>query len=424
MTSMQSRQSLRRHLLFGCAVVAAMGPGLGGWMALTEIEGAVLAPGTLVVESSVKAVQHPVGGVVAEILARNGDEVRQGQTLLRLDAATGASNLAIVRRALLEQEARRARLVAERDGRDRIEFPALAVDGDGAAILDGEARLFQSRQTARTGQKHQLLQSIEQMRMEIAGMEAQLSAKTREASLLGRELSGARSLFERQLLPVARLTALERDAARLEGERAQTAAAIARTRGRMAETELKILQLDLDASSEVGRELREVEARIGELTERRALAEEQVRRLEIRAPQDGIVHQSTVHTVGGVIPAGETLMQVVPATDGLIVEARVQPSDIDELAVGRPVLLRFSSFDQKTTPEANGIVTTVGADVSTDTRTGMPYYTARVRFSEAPKSVSLTPGMPAEVFISTGARTVMAYLAQPLTDQLARAFRD
>lgn len=425
MTAKDTRLSIKRHIIIGGAVIGAIVPGVGGWMALTEIEGAVMAPGTVVVETSIKSVQHPVGGVVNQILARDGDIVRQGDVLMRLDASAANASLAITKRSLLEFQARQARLIAERDGGQTIAFPPhLANTDDGTMAANSETTLFEARQSARAGLKQQLRQGIEQMRMEITGLQAQLATNQHEASLLNRELSGARSLFDKQLIPVSRLTTLERDASRLDGERAHIQATVARTNGKISESELKILQLDLEMSSDAGRELREVEARIGELSERLILAEEQVRRLEIRAPQDGVIHQSVVHTVGGVVSPGETVMLVVPREDGLLVEARVQPSDVDEVVVGRSVRLRFSAFDMKTTPEASGTVETVAANVSTDQRTGMPYYTTRIRFQSSPTAANLKPGMPAEVFIKTGSRTVMTYLTQPLTDQVARAFRD
>jgi HlyD family secretion protein len=227
---------------------------------------------------------------------------------------------------------------------------------------------------------------------------------------------------------ISRLTSLERDVARLSGERAQYIASKAEAKGKITETQLQIIQVDKDMVSEVSKDLRETNDKIGELIERKVTAEDQLRRVDIRAPQNGIVEQSTVHTVGGVINAGEAIMLIVPQTDDLQVEAKVDPQDIDKLQVGQKTLLRLSAFDQRTTPELNGVVSRVSPDVATDQRTGRTYYTIRV--SMPPKEVArlgevrLIPGMPVEAFVQTGDRTLMSYLMKPLHDQLMRAFRE
>ena len=224
------------------------------------------------------------------------------------------------------------------------------------------------------------------------------------------------------------LSRLERDAARLNGERAQYIASRAQAKGKITETELQIIQVDKDMVSEVSKDLRETNDKIGELIERKVTAEDQLRRVDIRAPQDGVVEQSTVHTVGGVINAGDAIMLIVPQTDNLSVEARVNPQDIDQLQLGQKTLLRFSAFNQRTTPELIGIVSRVSADTTTDQRTGQSYYTMRVALppEEVAKlgEVKLIPGMPVEAFVQTGDRTMMSYLVKPLQDQLMRAFRE
>ena len=227
----------------------------------------------------------------------------------------------------------------------------------------------------------------------------------------------------------SRLTTLERDAARLSGERAQYIASRAQAKGKITETELQIIQVDKDMVSEVSKDLRETNDKIGEFVERKVTAEDQLRRIDIRAPQDGMVLQSTVHTVGGVITAGDAIMMIVPQADALSVEAKVNPQDIDKLQIGQKTLLRLSAFNQRTTPELNGVVTRVSADVTTDQRTGQSYYTIRV--SMPPKEVArlgedvkIIPGMPVEAFVQTGDRTMLSYLMKPLSDQLMRAFRE
>jgi HlyD family secretion protein len=224
------------------------------------------------------------------------------------------------------------------------------------------------------------------------------------------------------------MTTLERDAARLAGERAQYIASKAQAKGKITETELQIIQVDKDLVSEVSKDLRETNDKIGEFVERKVTAEDQLRRVDIRAPQDGMVLQSTVHTVGGVITAGDAIMMIVPQADDLQVEAKVNPQDIDKLQIGQKTLLRLSAFNQRTTPELNGVVTRVSPDVTTDQRTGQSYYTIRVSMPPAEVArlgeAKMIPGMPVEAFVQTGDRTMLSYLIKPLSDQLMRAFRE
>ena len=255
----------------------------------------------------------------------------------------------------------------------------------------------------------------------------QEAAKSKEVKLLMQELESVRVLWKQNLVQISRVTALERDAARLEGERASLIAAVAQGRGRIAELELKIHQIDQDLSTEVGKELAEIRAKKSELTERRVSAEDQLKRIDLVAPQDGRVFQRNVHTVGGVIQAGEPVMLIVPQTDTLIVEAKVAPHDIDQIHIGQHAVLRFAAFNQRTTPELNGEVIHIGADVAQDDKATEPYYSVRVRVSDGELArlggLQLLAGMPVEVFIQTTPRTVASFLVKPLTDQLARAFR-
>ena len=430
---LEAHRSIRRHLWAGVLMVALLAGGVGGWAATTEIAGAVIAPGFLVVESNVKKVQHPTGGVVGEIRARDGDRVKAGDIVVRLDETITRANLSIVTRGLDEQMARKGRLEAERDGRDVLTFPREVLDRENepavADTLAGERRLFELRRTARIGQQAQLRQRIGQLDEEIGGLNAQLAAKQQEIVLVQRELKGARELWDKNLMPITKLTSLEREATRLEGERGQLTASVAQSKGKISELELQIIQIDRDMASEVGKDLREAESKIGEFVEKKVAAEDQLKRIDIRAPQDGTVHQSTAHTVGGVITAGaEPIMLIVPDTDTLMVEAKVQPQDIDQLQLGQRAVLRFSTFNQRTTPELNGTVTRISADAAQDQRTGLSSYTIRVALT-APEiarlgDVKLVPGMPVEAFLQTGDRKVMSYLVKPMMDQIARAFRE
>lgn len=430
----RTQRSIVRHLKYGIALVALLVGGVGGWAATTDIAGAVIAQGALVVDSNVKRVQHPTGGTVGEVRVRDGDHVRAGDILVRLDDTVTRANLAIVTKNLSELWTRKARLEAERDGAEAITFPPELSALDGEVDVDipkltaSERKLFDARRFARIGQKAQLQQRIAQLGEEIAGFKAQEQAKAREIVLIKRELDGARDLWEKNLMPISKLTMLEREATRLDGARAQLISSIAQSKGKIAETELQILQVDRDLNSEVGKDLRDIDGRTGELVERKVAAEDQLKRIDIRAPQEGYVHQSAVHTVGGVINAGDTVMVIVPELDKLAVEAKVLPQDIDQLRLGQQTSVRFSAFNQRTTPVVNGALSRISADTTTDQRTGVAYYTIRVTMAESEIArlgeVKLVPGMVAEVFIQTGDRKVVSYLVKPLQDQIMRAFRE
>jgi membrane fusion protein, type I secretion system len=427
-----TRRSMRRHLLVAVVVVCILVIGVGGWGTTAVISGAVVASGSLVVDSNVKKVQHPTGGIVGELRVRDGDRVRAGDIVVRLDETVTRANLAIVRKGLDELMARKARLESERDGWDTIVFPAQLVAGasdpDRTAAMDSERKLFNLRKTARSGQKAQLRERVAQLGEEIAGLTAQQNSKSKEISLVERELAGVRDLWSKNLVQINRLTALEREAARLDGERGQLVAAAAQAKGKVAETALQILQIDQDIASEVAKELREVDGKIGEFVERKVTAEDQLKRIDVRAPQDGTVFQLAVHTIGGVITASDPIMLIVPEADNLAVEVKVNPQDIDQLQLNQKAILRFTSFNARTTPEIEGVVTRISADISTDQRTGQSYYTLRISLPPEQLQhlgdVKLLPGMPVEAFVQTGDRTMLSYLMKPLHDQFVRAFRE
>jgi len=431
--ALSSHNSIRWHIFAGVVIVTLLVGGLGGWASTAQLSGALIAQGSIVVDSNVKKVQHPTGGVVGEVRAHDGDHVRAGDVLIRLDETVTRANLAIVTKGLTELYARKARLAAERDGADAVpapkEFAGHLSDPEVAEALASERKLFDLRHTSRLGQKDQLRQRVGQLREEIGGLTAQQNAKLKEKSLIEEELVGVRELWRKNLVSVDKLTALEREEARLEGERGQLVAAAAQAKGKIAETELQVLQVDQDLSSDVAKELRETDSKIGEFVERKVTAEDQLRRTDIRSPQNGVVFQSTANTVGGVITAGgDPIMLIVPEADILLVEVKVEPKDIDQVKFGQPVVLRFSAFNQRTTPELNGTVVRIAADTSSDQRTGQTYYLVRISMSaeeiDRLGSVRLTPGMPVEAFIQTGERTLMSYLMKPLHDQLMRSFRE
>jgi HlyD family secretion protein len=386
----------------------------------------------LVVDTNVKKVQHPTGGVVGELRVREGDRVAVGDILLRLDETVTRANLAIVIKSLDELSARQARLEAERDSADAVVFPdrlmARADNLDVSRTIVGEQKLFELRKTARLGQKAQLRERIGQLQEEAQGLSGQANAKKREIELIDTELVGVRDLWKKNLIPISRVTALEREAVRLDGERNQLIASVAQSKGKTTETELQIIQIDQDLRTEVAKELAEIRGKTAELVERQIAAEDQLKRIDIRSPQDGIVHQLAVHTVGGVINAGEPLMLIVPEGDELTVEAKIAPQDIDQLALGQRAVLRFSAFNQRTTPEIDGLVTKISADITQDQKTGASFYTLRITMSPTEvgrlNGLKLIPGMPVETFVQTGERTVMSYLVKPLHDQIMKAFRE
>ncbi|MFB9263182.1 HlyD family type I secretion periplasmic adaptor subunit [Bradyrhizobium erythrophlei] len=428
-----AHQSIRKHLIVGLVVVLVLAGGVGGWASTVPISGALIAPGSVVVDSNVKKVQHPTGGVVGEVRVRDGDVVKAGDIVVRLDETVVKASLAIVVKTLNGLYARAARLEAEQQNRPKIAFPPQlaerADDPDVRDVMGSETKLFEVRVNGRTGQKAQLRERVTQLNEEIAGLQAQETAKDKEIELVQKELVGVRQLYDQHLVQITRLTTLERDAARLAGERAQYIASRAQAKGKITETELQIIQVDKDMLAEVSKDLRETNDKIGEFVERKVTAEDQLRRIDIRAPQDGVVLQSTVHTVGGVITAGDAIMMIVPKADDLSVEAKVNPQDIDKLQVGQKTLLRLSAFNQRTTPELNGVVTRVSADVTTDQRTGQSFYTIRVSMppeevARLGSDVKIIPGMPVEAFVQTGDRTMMSYLMKPLSDQLMRSFRE
>jgi HlyD family secretion protein len=430
--TLANKKTIRRYLTVGLASCILLVGGVGGLAAVTEFSGAVIATGTLAVDSNVKKVQHPTGGVVSEIKVREGDAVKAGDVLIRLDDTVTRAGLAIVAKGLDEFEARRSRLTAERDGSEEIPFPdalkSRSADPIVARSMSGERSLFEFRRAARAGKKSQLKERIGQLVEEIAGLTQQRDAKRQEIDLVKIELEGIRKLWQEKIVSIQRKTALERDAVKLEGEFGQLTSSIAQAKGRSSEIELEIIQIDQDLRSEVATELREVQGRISEFAERKIAAEDQLKRIDIRSPQDGIVQQLAAHTIGGVIAPGEPIMLVVPVADDLTVEARIAPQDIDQVAPGQNAVVRLSAFNQQTTPELTGVLSTVSPDLMTDERTGLSYYTARILLpkDEVAKlhGLALGPGMPAEIFFPTDNRTILSYLVKPLSDQIKRAFRE
>jgi len=424
--------AIRKLTILALSMIILLVGVLGGLAATVHLQGAVIASGTLVVDSYVKPVQHQKGGTVGTVFVKNGDGVEAGQTLVHLDDTQTKANLGIVARRLKELDARKARLVAERDGQPEVVFPPYLSSARGApgvaGILEGEERLFTDRQSSRLGRKAQLEERVRQLAKQADGLQAQQDGKRQALTIIEKELASLQPLLEQGIIPATRVYALQRDKADLTGELGSFIASAAEVNGKVAETRLQIIQVDDDQRTEVSDQLRQAESEIGEYSERLAAAEDELKHIDIRAPQKGVVHQLMVHAAGAVVTPGEAIMQIVPNTDALTPELKLQPQDIDQVAVGQAVTLRFSAFSQRTTPELNGEITKVSADLTTDQRTGQSYYSIRVSVSqdEWKRLGSLTPlaGMPVEAFVQTGERTALAYLTKPFADQVARAFRE
>lgn len=418
------------RIVFATVVMAFLTFGIGGWAAMANLTGAVIAQGTFVVERNVKKVQHSYGGIVSAIHVRNGDQVTAGQPLLQLDPTQIRAELEIIRSQILELTVRSGRLSAEGDNLSELAYPETltANNSDAQAAAAGEIRLFHENRRTREGQKEQLKLRIEQLSEEITGLSAQRDAKAGELQLIQKELEQVRKLHEKQLTSVSRVYAMEREAKRLGGEHGGLTAQIARAKGQISEINVEILSVDANARAQAQRELRAIEGRLAELIEREVAANDKHNRVDLRAPQAGTVHELAVHTIGGIVSPAEQIMLIVPDEDDLSIQARISPNDIDQVVVGRPAKLRLSAFNQQTTPELPGHVVHVAADVTIDPKTGETYYLTRLELDQKDQrsvgGLALVPGMPVEVFMSTGERTALSYLTKPFTDQMNRAFRE
>jgi HlyD family secretion protein len=426
------QQVLRRSSIAGVAMIALFGGTVGLWAGTTTLSGAVIAGGQFVVDTSIKKVQHATGGIVGELKVRDGDRVQAGDLLVRLDETLTRANLQVVSKQLDEYLGRQVRLEAERDGASEIQLPPefahRLAEPAIQKIVNSERTLFEARRAAREAQKDQLKKRIAQSRDEISGLRAQQDAKAREAALIVEELKGVRELYQKNLVQLPRLNALERDAASIEGQRGQLVAGVAQAESRIAETSFQIIQIDEQMRAEAMQELRDIQGKVAEYTERRVAAEDQLKRVDIRAPSPGYVHQLAVHTVGGVISPAEPVMYIVPVNESLDLEARVLPNEIDQVVIGQAATVRVHASNQRTTPDLHGSVTRISADISRDQQTGTPFYTIRVGLP--PEEIKrlgqlkLIAGMQAEVFVQVNERTPFEYFFKPMQEQIGRAFRE
>lgn len=412
----------------GTALALFLLLGAGGWAASAQLSGAVIAQGAVTVDQDLKSIQHRDGGIVSEIRIREGDFVRAGDVLLRLQDTETKAELSIVRSKLVELSIRRARLLAERDGLAAIEFPSDLDVEESPDVFLGEMRLFDGNRTSRQSKIQQLELSVDQIEEEIKGLEAQGQSKGDEFQVVATEYEANKGLVGKGVIARTHLVPIARDRARLSGERGEIQASIARARTRMSEIRLQIIAIDEDARTEAQRELSDVEAEYSELRDRRIAIEDRLARTDIRAPISGTINELNIHTIGGVITPAEELVTIVPEDAKLKVEVKLTPVTIDQLWVGQPARLRFTAFNQRTTPELKGEIVYVSAATTRDDTTGETYYLGDVDVSaeeiEKLGVTALLPGMPVEVFITTEERTALTYFIKPITDQFSRAFRE
>ncbi|MBK1865478.1 HlyD family type I secretion periplasmic adaptor subunit [Aestuariivirga sp. YIM B02566] len=432
MTSASTIKTLRRYQLAGFAGLGLLIGSMGLWSAMASIQGAVIATGTTVVETYLKRIQHRDGGIVADIAVKDGDWVEAGQVLVRLDETDTRAELSILQGTFDEVNAKRARLIAERDDLREVRFPATLLarvsEPRIAELLSGQRKLLSVQKAALDGRIEQLTERIGQLGQEVTGLTAQYESKREQTALVREELSNLKKLLKQGLVEASRVYALDRERARLEGEEGELVAKIAAAKGRISETKLQIIQITDDARTRSLSDLREAEAKVAETDERLTAAKAKLARMEIRAPRAGVVHQLNVHTIGGVIAPGADIMAIVPELDELVIDTQVRPEDIDQVNLGQTAQVRFPAFDQRTTPEVNGEVVQVAADLTRISADSLPFYAVRIRLgAEQIKLLGvhkLKVGMPAEAFIQTRERTPLSYFLQPLTDQIAHTFRE
>lgn len=425
--------SARRQQIFGIVGLVALVGGLGSWSTLANIAGAIVAEGNVEVEANRQVVQHPEGGVVGEINVDDGDLVAAGDVLVRFDDTLQRSELAIVEGQLFEIMARRGRLEAERDGADKITFPdelfELAKDNPVVTeLMAGQERLFNARRESTARESEQLNERKVQIGQQITGAEAQLDSLKRQQELISQELADQTELLQKGLAQATRVLSLQREEARLGGEVGNLIAGIAESRGRIAETEIEILRLTTRIREEAITTLRDLQYTEIELRERRLTTMETLSRLDIRAPASGIVYDKTVHAIRSVVRAAEPVMYIVPQDVPLVIASRIPTIHIDQVRVGQDATLTFSTFDARTTPQLDGVVTKVSPDIFVDENTGEQYYQAELlpKDGEIEKleGQEVLPGMPVQAFIKTDDRTPLTYLVKPMMDYFRKAFRE
>jgi HlyD family secretion protein len=428
----KKRWSTRGSMIIGLLALLVLVGGFGTWTVMAQITGAVIASGQIEVDRNRQVIQHPDGGVVAEILATEGHMVNEGDLLIKLDPEVLQSELAIVEGQLFEILARRARLEAERDNNAAIAFPDLLSSPDhprAAELMVGQRNLFEARNISLQRKKEQLTQRRAQIQSQISGISAQQTALETQQALIGEELANQQSLLDRGLAQASTVLALQRDEAQLLGRVGELAASAAQAAEKTTEIEIEILSLETSRREEAISLLRDLQFNEVELSERRRTLTTQLDRLDIRAPVSGIVYGLAVFAPRSVIRPADPVMFLIPQDRPLVIATQVQLTDVDQIHVGQEASIRFSAFDQRRTPELIGEVALVSADAFKDEVTGLPFYRVELRLSEGelsklPADMTLIPGMPVEAFVRTADRSPIDYLIKPLSDYFAKAFRE
>jgi HlyD family secretion protein/epimerase transport system membrane fusion protein len=415
----------------GLIIVLLAFGGLGLWAATAPLDSASMAPGTITVESNRKVVDHLDGGVVSEILVNDGDRVQAGELLVKLDGTEAQARRDSIRHQLDSALARKARLTAELNGLDQINFPDELMQRRTESpqvreAIAGERQTFNERQQSVEGRVAVEREKIGQLRDEIAGLEAERASAERQVEILRNELIDLRQLSEKGFFPKSRILQRERELARLEGQIGSITARMARSEKSISEARLQIQQIRQEFNEKVVSEKREVEDRIAKLREELVIAAQKLSRTRITAPQAGIVHNLNIHTIGGTVQPGKPIMNIVPVQDKLIIEAEVSPRDVDIVGAGQDAKVRMTALQARTTPVLTGKVVRISPDRITNQEQDRSFYKARIEIpGEELKKLGgqkLQAGMPAEVLINTGERTVLDYILKPLTDAMARGF--
>lgn len=432
MKKINTDRSIRNTIIFGFISLVVMLGAFVSWSVFADLNGAVIAPATIVAETYSKKVQHREGGIIQKILVRDGDVVKEGQDMIFLDPTETKAELDIIQSQLDEVTIRKLRLVAQRDGQTEIALPEnfkqRATEPSLAEILSGQQRLLASTFDTAQSKKNQLLEQIGQINDQIKGYDAQIVANKSQGDLVAIETESLRKLQLQGLVPESRINTNERESARLAGELGQLAASKASAETKIGEIKLQTIQIDEEVRNQALTDLRDTDTKIAELESRQVAASSKLGHMVIKAPTTGTIYQLNVHTEGGVVAPGETLMMVLPANDDLVLEAQVRPNDINQVHEGQAARIRFNGFSTRLVPEIAATVTQVAADTTrTDAQT-QPFYAIRLTISakelEKLGENKLKPGMSAEAFVQTEARSPFSYLVQPLTEMLAHAMRE
>jgi HlyD family secretion protein len=431
-TPTSPRTRLRRVTLAGNLLILCFVLGLGTWSGFAPLESAAVASGVVESESSRKTIQHLEGGIIRKILVADGDVVRAGQTLISLEDTKARAEVQSLQGQLWDATAREARLQAEQHGLERVSFPAkLEImqneSPSVAAVLTAQQSIFETRRQVFQSQAAVNREKKSQVEKEIEGLRAQESAASKRVEIVREEAATVAMLVDKGLERRPRLLNLQREMADIEGRRGEIVAQISRAGQVINESHATLLKLESDRQSEIAQSLREAQNQIFQIRERLQAAEDQLLRTAVRAPEDGVVTELRIHTLGGVIGAGAPLMDLVPRQDRLIVTARVRPEDIDVVRPGLSADVNLLPYNQRRVPRLEGTVTQVSADRLVDKRTDQPYYAAKIRVHPRVAGidgVQIIPGMPAQVFIKTGRGTVALYALRPLLDSFNKAFRE